>query len=234
MTTPKAPVLAPPTFATFAFDFSIAFWESYAVIYTAAMIESLTKSSTKRRKHFAGLRSVSTAFVAAAILAGVMAIVFCAGAQEQEQKQDQNAPDASDIAEGMRLFQQKGNCQSCHGWAGDGRNMDSQMPSGANLRETKLSRAGIVLTIKCGRLNAQMPAFDKFAYTDGRCYGKTKADLKAYPTKMPDPPATLQPREIDLIADFLFAKVVGKGPMDHAKCIEFWGSETDACKDFPK
>jgi hypothetical protein len=28
--------------------------------------------------------------------------------------------------------------------------------------------------------------------------------------------------------------VVGKGPMDHAKCIEFWGSETDACKDFPK
>jgi hypothetical protein len=27
---------------------------------------------------------------------------------------------------------------------------------------------------------------------------------------------------------------VGKGPMDHAKCVEFWGSETDACKDFPK
>jgi mono/diheme cytochrome c family protein len=193
-----------------------------------------TYGATKKRKYFARLRSASMAFVAATALAGVMAIVFSAGGQEQDQKQDQSAPDASDIAEGMRLFQQKGNCQSCHGWAGDGRTMDSQMPSGANLRETKLSRAGIVLTIKCGRLNAQMPAFDKFAYTDGRCYGKTKADLKAYPTKMPDPPATLQPREIDLIVDFLFAKVVGKGPMDHAKCIEFWGSETDACKDFPK
>ena len=50
---------------------------------------------------------------------------------------------------------------------------------------------------------------------------------------MPDPPATQQ-REIDLIANFLIAKVVGKGQMNHAKCIEFWGSETRACKEFPK
>jgi hypothetical protein len=142
--------------------------------------------------------------------------------------------DASDIAEGLRLYQQKGNCQTCHGWAGDGRKMDSQMPDGANLRETKLNRAGLVLVIKCGRLNSQMPAFDKFAYSDGRCYGKTQADLQSYPTRMPDPPATLQAREIEFIADFLMAKVVGKGPMDHAKCVEFWASDVDACRDFTK
>jgi mono/diheme cytochrome c family protein len=41
------------------------------------------------------------------------------------------AADTSDIAEGGRLFRQKGNCQSCHGWAGDGRKMDTQMPDGA-------------------------------------------------------------------------------------------------------
>jgi len=172
------------------------------------------------------LRSFSGALLAAAI----MAVAFSGGAQEQEQK----PLDAADVAEGMRLFQQKGDCQSCHGWAGDGRKTDSQMPDGANLRETKLSRAGLVLIIKCGRLNSQMPAFDKFAYSDGRCYGKTKADLKSYPTRMPDPPATLQQREIELLADFLIAKIVGKGPMDHAKCVEFWGSETDVCKEFPK
>ena len=40
-------------------------------------------------------------------------------------------PDPADIADGMRLFRQKGNCQACHGWAGDGRKMDSQMPDGA-------------------------------------------------------------------------------------------------------
>jgi hypothetical protein len=108
------------------------------------------------------------------------------------------------------------------------------MPYGANLRETKLNRSGLVVTIKCGRLNSQMPAFDKFAYSDGRCYGKTQADLKSYATRMPDPPATLQPREIELIADFLMTKVVGKGPMDHDKCVEFWGSDVDTCKDFPK
>jgi hypothetical protein len=146
----------------------------------------------------------------------------------------QQPPDPSDVADGMRLFEQKGNCQACHGWAGDGRKTDSQMPDGANLRESKLNRAGLVTVIKCGRLNSQMPAFDKFAYSDGRCYGKKQADLKAYPTRMPDPPATLQQREIDLVVDFLIAKVVGKGPMDHAKCVEFWGSETDACKEFSK
>src|SRR5215472_3324678 len=150
------------------------------------------------------------------------------------QGQEQRVPDPSDVADGMRLYQQKANCQACHGWAGDGHKTDSQMPDGANLRETKLNRAGLILLIKCGKLNSQMPAFDKFAYSDGRCYGKKQADLKAYPTRMPDPPATLQLRETELIADFLIAKVVGKGPMDHAKCVEFWGSETDACKPLPK
>jgi mono/diheme cytochrome c family protein len=148
--------------------------------------------------------------------------------------QEQQPPNAADIADGLRLYEQKGACQACHGWSGDGHKSDSQMPDGANLRETKLNRAGLVTVIKCGRLNSQMPAFDKFAYSDGRCYGKKQADLKAYPTRMPDPPATLQQREIDLIADFLMARVVGKGPMDHAKCVEFWGSETDACKEFRK
>ena len=43
-------------------------------------------------------------------------------------------PSASDIAAGGQLFRQKANCQACHGWAGDGRKMDNQMPDGANLR----------------------------------------------------------------------------------------------------
>ncbi len=133
-------------------------------------------------------------------------------------------PDASDIAEGARLFRQKGNCQSCHGWAGDGRKMDSQMPDGANLRETRLDRAALIMTIKCGLPGTGMPPFDKFAYSDLRQAGK----------RMSDPPATLQNREIDFIADFMFAKIIGKGPMDHAKCVEYWGQETEACGEFAK
>ena len=142
------------------------------------------------------------------------------------------APDPGDVAEGMRLFRQKANCQACHGWAGDGRKMDSQMPDGANLREIQYGRDDVILAIKCGRPGRSMPAFDKLAYSDGRCYGMTRAELKARELRLPDPPATLQPREIELLADFLFAKVIGKGPLDRVKCIEYWGADVEACAEF--
>jgi hypothetical protein len=141
--------------------------------------------------------------------------------------------DPADIAAGMRLFRQKADCQVCHGWAGDGRKMDSQMPDGKNLRETELTRETLVTTIKCGRPGTGMPAFDRLAYSDGRCYGLKAADLRARDLTLTDPPSTLAPREIELIADFLFAKVIGQGPMTHAKCIEYWGSEVEACAEFP-
>ena len=141
------------------------------------------------------------------------------------------APDAADVAEGMRLYLRKGDCQSCHGWAADGRKMDSQMPDSPNLRESRLDRARLAMTIKCGRPGTGMPAFDKFAYSDGRCYGMKKADLKS---QMADPPATFQPREVELVADFLMLKVVGKGPMDRAKCAEYWDSAADVCTELTR
>jgi hypothetical protein len=138
---------------------------------------------TNRRKDSMRLHSLG-----APVAAAIMAVAFSVGAPGQEQK----PLDAGDVADGMRLYQQKGNCQSCHGWAGDGRKTDSQMPDGPNLRDLKLNRAALIMIIKCGILNSQMPAFDKFAYSDRRCYGKTQADLKSYPNRVPDPPATLQ------------------------------------------
>jgi mono/diheme cytochrome c family protein len=144
------------------------------------------------------------------------------------------APDPQDVAEGMRIYRQKGDCQTCHGWAADGRKMDTQMPDGANLRTTRLGRPGIIAAIKCGRPGRGMPAFDRLAYSDGRCNDLKQADLQRLGMQLPDPPATLQPREIEMVADFLFDKVIGKGPMDHAKCIEYWGSDVEACKEFPQ
>jgi hypothetical protein len=144
------------------------------------------------------------------------------------------ALDPQDVAEGMRIFRQKGDCQSCHGWAADGRKMDTQMPDAPNLRTSRLPRAGIVQAIKCGRPGREMPAFDRLAYTDGRCNNTTKADLDRGGLSLTDPAATLQPREIEMVVDFLFAKVIGKGPMDHAKCVEYWGGEVDVCKELSK
>jgi len=159
------------------------------------------------------LQLTAVAMVLLAIPANGARVVSLAEALVAPTAQAQ-APDAADVAEGMRLYLQKGDCQACHGWAADGRKMDSQMPDGSNLRETKLDRARLIMTIKCGRPGTGMPAFDKFAYSDGRCYGMKQADLKS---PMPDPPATFQQREVELLVDFLLLKVVGKGPMDRAK-----------------
>jgi hypothetical protein len=142
--------------------------------------------------------------------------------------------DAADIREGMQLFMQKANCSACHGWAGDGRKLDTQMPDGANLRTRQLDRETLVTTIKCGRPGTQMPAFDRLAYSDGRCFGLKAADLRARQLTMPDPPSTLAPNEVNYIVDFLLAKVVDKGPLDRAKCAEYWGSAVDACNEFAK
>ena len=162
---------------------------------------------------------------------GVVVLVLLVAAVSAVRAQD-SAPAPEDIAAGLRIFRQKADCQSCHGWAADGRKMDTQMPDGANLRTTKLDRAKLITAIKCGVPGKQMPAFDKFAYTDGRCYNLKQADLAKMNATLPDPPATLQNREIEQVADFLFAKVVGKGPMDRAKCIEYWGSDVAACQEF--
>ena len=140
------------------------------------------------------------------------------------------AAEAEDLAEGLRLFTQKGNCQGCHGWAGEGRKMDNQMPSGANLRESQLDRNNMLMTIKCGRPGRGMPAYDRLAYSDGRCYGQKKADLQG--VSLEDPPATLQPREMETLVDFLFAKIVKQGPMDRTRCAAYWGSDAEVCREF--
>jgi hypothetical protein len=166
------------------------------------------------------------------VIAGFIACI--AGALIVPTASTQTPPSAEDVAAGMRIYRQKGDCQACHGWAADGRKMDSQMPDGANLRTTLLDRPKLISAIKCGRPGRNMPAFDRLAYSDGRCYGMTDADLKKRQLLLPDPANTLQQREIELVVDFLMAKVVGKGPMDRAKCIEYWGSDVEACKEFPK
>src|SRR3977135_3114120 len=91
----------------------------------------------------------------------------------------QTTPDPDDVAEGMRLYRTKGDCQSCHGWAADGRKMDTQMPDGANLRTTRLSRELLLTAIKCGRPGKGIPAFDRLADSDGRCHRRKTAAVES-------------------------------------------------------
>ena len=138
------------------------------------------------------------------------------------------------VAAGGRLYRAKGDCQVCHGWAGDGRRMNNQMPMGANLRESTLTREQVVHVIKCGLPGREMPAYDRRAYQDDRCLGRTMADLERMGLRLFASPSTLQNREVERLADFLMAKVIGQGEMNRAECVEFFGEDVEACeREFP-
>src|SRR5262245_24800564 len=86
-----------------------------------------------------------------ALLPGVrLAVIAVLSLGASAAPRAQAEPAAEDVAAGLRIYRQKADCQACHGWAADGRKMDSQMPDGANLRATKLDRAKVIMAIKCG------------------------------------------------------------------------------------
>src|ERR1700747_1072383 len=139
---------------------------------------------------------------------------------------------AQDVADGERIWKTKAGCPKGHGWAGDG------FPSGfhsegnaPSLRETQLTRDQIRETIQCGRPGTPMPHFDRFAYTDKRCYGMTAEDLgNLEPVRAP---TTLQSYEIDALADYVATKIKGAGPVTRAQCVAFFDEAGAECDKYP-
>jgi len=78
-----------------------------------------------------------------------------------------------------------------------------------------------------------MPHFDRFAYTDKRCYDMTAEDLG---DQVPDRgTVTLQTYEIDAVADYVAYKVKGTGPITRTECSEFFSGGADArCAQYPE
>jgi len=116
---------------------------------------------------------------------------------------------AQDPSFARRLYQDKADCQFCHGVNGDGRG-DPRSPGKApDLHKTRLDREQLVEVIACGRPSSEMPHFDKYAYEAKDCYGLSAEDLgKNIP---PDPHSTsLNKREIAALADYILATFVGK------------------------
>ena len=194
------------------------------LISQGARLLSVTIRSRRRRRTVT--RSVHR-YLSALLIGGGALVVSPSFAQT-------DAPSERNLSAGMRIYHQKADCQACHGWAGDGRKMNNQMPDGANLRISELDRDQVIFVIKCGLPGRSMPAFDRLAYEDDRCLGRTRADLRRMGLGLFDPAATLQQREVERLTDFLFAKVIGQGPMDRAACIQFWGSDVDACGELPQ
>jgi len=156
-----------------------------------------------------------------ATLLGVLMFVGSATAGAQE-----------DFSYARRLYLDKAQCSYCHGWSGDGAGEGQSNGGAANLRQSRLNRALLVMTIQCGRPGTAMPHFDEAAYTDKRCYGVTEAELGSRTPALP-PGSTLQAREIEAIADYLLAKFAGRGAPTRAECEETFGKDARSCGDYP-
>ena len=170
---------------------------------------------------FGATISGATAFAAMAAAAMVIVLAVAPAAV------------AEDAASGQRIWKSKAGCPTCHGWAGDG------FPSGfhsegnaPSLRETQLTRDQIRETIQCGRPGTPMPHFDRFAYTDKRCYDMTAEDLgDLEPIRAP---TTLQSYEIDAVADYVASKIKGAGPVTRTQCVKFFGEAGSYCDKYPE
>jgi mono/diheme cytochrome c family protein len=139
---------------------------------------------------------------------------------------------AQDVQEGQRIWTDRAGCPNCHGWSGDGHVSGFESPGGLPLRKTQLTRDQIRMTIQCGRPGTPMPHFDRLAYTDKRCYGVTAQDLG---NKVPDrADTTLQPFQIDAVADYVAAKLKGAGPVTRAECAAYFGSTGAQCAKYPE
>lgn len=156
-----------------------------------------------------------------ATLLAVMLVIGSATAGAQE-----------DFSFARRLYLDKAQCSYCHGWAGDGAGEGQSNGGAANLRQTRLDRAQLVMTILCGRPGTAMPHFDEAAYTDKRCYGMTEADVGKLKPALP-PGSTLQPREAEAIADYVLAKFVGRGVVTRGECEESYGKGARSCGEYP-
>ena len=79
-----------------------------------------------------------------------------------------------------------------------------------------------------GGTGTAMPHFDRFAYTDKRCYDMTAADLG---DQMPDrSQVTLQRDEIDALADYVATKIKGLGKVTQQQCYDYYGAGTATCQ----
>ena len=135
-------------------------------------------------------------------------------------------------AYGRRLYHDKAQCSYCHGWAADGAGEPQSNGGAANLRQSFLNREQLVEVIMCGRPGTPMPYFDEDAYTDKRCYGVTQAELGPQVPAMPMS-TTLQKREAEAIADYLLAKVIGRGAVTRGECEEMFGERARSCGQYP-
>jgi hypothetical protein len=122
------------------------------------------------------------------------------------------------VKAGLEIWKSSG-CADCHGAFADGDKQRDEMPTGANLRGSRLDRRALKQTISCGRPDTGMPSFDAGAYSVRACYGQP---LGTAPDNLYPAPRLLTPVQIDSVIDYLQAHVLGRRQITHEDCLYYY------------
>jgi mono/diheme cytochrome c family protein len=131
------------------------------------------------------------------------------------------------VKAGLEVWKTSG-CADCHGAFADGDKQRDEMPTGANLRGSRLDAKALKQTISCGRPDTGMPSFDAGAYTVRACYERP---LGAAPDGLYPAPRTLTPAEIDSVIIYLQAHVLGRRQITHEDCLYYYYDSPTWCDD---
>ena len=137
------------------------------------------------------------------------------------------AQDEGQVRAGLEVWKSAG-CPDCHGPFADGDKQRDEMPTGANLRGSRLDPAAIKQTVRCGRPDTGMPSFDGGAYTARPCYGQP---LGAAPDNLYPAPRTLTLAEIDSVIVYLQARVLGRPKITREDCLFYYSDQPSWCDD---
>jgi mono/diheme cytochrome c family protein len=131
------------------------------------------------------------------------------------------------VSRGREIYRDKAKCLWCHGW--DGLGWIGEGIFGPSLRESSLDMEALVEVISCGRIGKEMPAHDKKAYDDDRCYGLVRADLN--PKEVPPVwQVTLRTNEIEMVAAFLIEELIQK-ELTLEYCVRFYSETAATCAE---
>jgi mono/diheme cytochrome c family protein len=141
---------------------------------------------------------------------------------------DGDAKAGDRVTAGLAVWRNSG-CPDCHGAFADGEKQRDEMPTGANLRTTRLDARGLKETISCGRPGTGMPSFDDDAWTVRACGGATPGPR---PDDLFPAPVLLGADEIDAVIAYLQAHVIGRGrTVSKQECLFYYGDDPGWCED---
>jgi mono/diheme cytochrome c family protein len=135
------------------------------------------------------------------------------------------AAQSADPTDAGKAVFKRANCFGCHKWHGNGGG--GYGGDALSLRKTALTREQIIETVGCGRPGTGMPFFTRGAYDSVKCHGMNREDVGGQIP--PEANIFLRPADVEAVADYVLARIKGKGEPNYDECIDFFGNTSHVC-----